>query len=127
MTEGPQAVTFSSRSLPIASETWLQHLSQFGYVSFSAIDSDGLSGYAVYENRSSALSAAEALHDAKVPSGTDNEINFQLCDIEELELRVQLGNPQLQTVKISVPESGASLFRMTSVQPPIFWRPRLRA
>jgi hypothetical protein len=120
-----QAVTFSSHAVAIVSETWIQMLSQFGYLSFSAIASDGLSGYALYDSRDSALAAAEALHESKYPPDTDNEISFQLCDLEELELRVQLGNPGLQSVRISAPETGASLFRVTSTQPPIVWRPRI--
>jgi hypothetical protein len=119
-----QAVTFSSSAIRFDDMNWREVLNRFGYVCFYCVTADDQSGYALYVSRGAAITAAENLHEARYPPGSDNDIRFELCDTEELELRVQLAVPQLQQVRVSEPESGAALFHATQTQPPVYWKPR---
>jgi hypothetical protein len=119
-----QAVTFSSSVIPFNSMQWQKVLNRFGYVCFYAVSAEDLSGYAIFDNTASATAAAEQFNEKQYPPGSGNEISFQLCDLEELDLRVQLADPRIGQVKVSQPESAASLFEVTQTAPPIYWKRR---
>jgi hypothetical protein len=119
-----QAVAFTSAAIRFDDMKWQDVLSRFGYVCFYSVTEDDQSGYALYQSREAAITAAENLHETSYPPGSDNEIRFELCDLEELELLVQLAVREMNSVRVSEPESGAVLFHVTQTQPPIYWTPR---
>lgn len=116
-----QAVTFSGAPGVFSSEKWRDLLESFGDVRMFCVSSVGETGYCLYEQKKCAVAAAETLHESLFEG---NEVSFQLCDLEEMEMVVKLSDPRLKNVSLADPKSAAEMFSVTQTQPPIYWRQR---
>ena len=116
-----QAVTFSGAAGAFGSEKWRDLLESFGHVRMLCVASAGETGYCLYEEKRFAVAAAEALHESQFEG---HVVSFQLCDLEEMDMAVQLSDPRLKSVALNEPKSAGALFSVTETQPPLYWRPR---
>jgi len=116
-----RAVMFSSPVATLTGERRRPMLERFGGVVMLVVASDGEFGHALFHEKRMAIAAAEALNEAGFEW---HSVSLQLCDLDETECAVRLGDVRLSELSLARPGSGGDLFRVTETQPPVFWAPR---